>query len=231
MGYNARKNSDTWILYLGSFLGAGITLLGIKIQLENERKEVHINKLSNTISAYNFLENEIKIFLTSYSDLLSAPLKANKNISVNDLANKLTYFISKSESELKGKALSEDIDFKKAAENLEKVLEDLKNKEVDYYISKWELLERYVYEESIVYTFIYDSLPKDKLKLMEVSSRLKKFIIISKKTLSTKEKSKMEKQIGNLREILIFLEEAKKDFENNNKEFLKLYELQNHKII
>lgn len=55
------NDSDVWISFLGGFLGAGITLLGIYWQINESKKEKELEKISDAYEAYVMLEKWVEV--------------------------------------------------------------------------------------------------------------------------------------------------------------------------
>ncbi len=130
------NDSDVWISFLGGFLGAGITLLGIYWQINESKKEKKLNEISDTYGAYVLLKkgvDELAGYLTNFKVLFGLHQDLDKEL------NKLDKITGDNEKEAVKKILSKDVPrvFQKS------------------------------YNEDLIYNFIQNSLPGEKINLID----------------------------------------------------------------
>lgn len=84
------NDSDTWINFLGGFLGAGLTLIGIFWQIEESKNEKNEELISNTYVTYQLLESEL-VSLCSTTIAIKMICKNFGNISEGNSAEQRTF--------------------------------------------------------------------------------------------------------------------------------------------
>lgn len=57
------NNSDVWISFLGGFLGAGVTILGVYWQITMTQRKEKVDMISNTYATYKLLESNLEILI------------------------------------------------------------------------------------------------------------------------------------------------------------------------
>lgn len=192
------NESDVWISFIGGFLGAGVTLLGVYWQINETKKEAKLNKISDTYGAYVLLKKwveELLGYLVSFKILVE--LNSNLNEVLGGLDEK-TRNIEKEEI------------LKTASKSMEHLFQ--KN-----------------YNEDLIYNFIQNSLPSEKINLIDKTYSLNILVLGFEKNCSSyylqlkKEHSLefIENHIKMTKELMEKISLDKREFERKYKEEIR----------
>lgn len=103
--------NETWVIFIGGFLGASLTLVGVYWQLEKTKEHQNKELISNTEAVYQLLKNELDIILTKLIAGTTTFKEMKKKLSKkNELHNKIEKeFITKNLKFMYPSPLKKDI--------------------------------------------------------------------------------------------------------------------------